>query len=184
MDQELTLISNLEENICIYCGFCCDGTLFNWAKIDKEESLDHLTELNFSSYNDTKIFTQPCGYLIDCKCSIYNSSSLKRPNVCGEFKCKLFRKIEKQKVTSSESIEVIEKTKKMIQESNVLIMDAFPDLAKLSSSMKIKSIKTKLENSDDKQFFRKQFGNVLLKIFILENWLDKHFRFGKIKKEY
>jgi|GEM_PF-6212842 len=33
-------MSDSHQNICISCGFCCDGTLFNHAKIKENEPLE------------------------------------------------------------------------------------------------------------------------------------------------
>ena len=42
---------NFENNICVKCGLCCDGTLFNWASIEPDEIVDELFQAEIIKTN-------------------------------------------------------------------------------------------------------------------------------------
>lgn len=173
------MIKNLssEKNICIHCGLCCDGTLFNWGNISSNEVLDELfqTETIKADGNETIVFSQPCQFLKNCSCSIYNSETPKRPLVCSKFKCKLLNNYEANQISYSESIILIEKTKELALKNDKLIDEAFSKLKELSTSKKIKFLKNKLEVAENQAEFRKKYGNILLNSYAFEHWKKKHF---------
>jgi len=166
-----------QNNICIQCGLCCNGTLFSWGNIGSNEVLDELfkTETIKTDGNETNVFSQPCQFLKNCSCSIYNSETPKRPLVCSKFKCKLLNNYEANQITYSESIILIEKTKELALKNDNLIDDTFPELNELSTSKKIKALKNKLEVANNQAEFRKQFGKILLSSFTFEHWRKKYF---------
>jgi hypothetical protein len=175
---------NLENNICIKCGMCCDGTLFTFANIEKDEKLHPLFEAEIITINQSEKtgFSQPCAYLNDCVCSIYNSEKIKRPLVCGKFKCKLLVKYQASQINYNDAIALIEKTKDLAAKQNNLLSNTWPELSKLSTAKKIKELKNMLEKSEDKTQFRKQFGQLLLSTFTFETYLKKHFMADNKKK--
>ncbi len=160
---------------------CCDGTLFTFANIDKDEKLDELFEAEIVEINHSRKigFSLPCSYLNGCVCSIYNSEKPKRPLVCGKFKCKLLLKQEANQASFDEAILLIEKTKQMAKKNDSLLSETFPELSPLSTAKKIKALKTMLENAPDQFEFRKQFGSLLISSFVFEKWLNQHFVFSK-----
>jgi hypothetical protein len=62
-----------EQEICVDCGFCCDGTLFNQAVLKPAEkgNLPHWMEENYREKEDDGFFPLPCAYF-DGNCTIYN----------------------------------------------------------------------------------------------------------------
>ena len=177
MNLTTNINENFENNICVKCGMCCDGTLFNWANIEPDEILDELfrEEIIKTNQKGKIAFSLPCSYLNGCVCSIYNSEKPKRPLVCGKFKCKLLLKQQAGTVSYDEAILLIEKTKQLAQKNDALISDALPKSAALSTSKKIKALKNEFESAPNQAEFRKQYGPVLLNSFAFETWLKKHF---------
>lgn len=170
-----------QNNICIQCGLCCNGTLFNWANIEPNEVIDELfpTEIIKIDKREKSVFSLPCQFLNNCVCTIYTSESPKRPLICAKFKCKLLQKYEENQITYSESITLIKKTKELAQKNDDLINVTFPELKELSTSKKIKALKNKLEIANNQAEFRKQFGNILLSSFTFEHWQKKYFVVNK-----
>jgi len=73
-------------DLCLACGLCCDGSLFERARLhpgEEELALSlSLTVLDAGSNNPG--FRLPCPLFSDC-CTIYNQQ---RPKICNAFRCK------------------------------------------------------------------------------------------------
>jgi len=95
-----------EQEICVKCGFCCDGTMFPRAYLSPGERGSLPEKIEQSSYTDVdgEYFRLPCEYF-NKKCTIYTSG---RANVCGEFRCQLLKDFEAGKLTLDEATEIIE----------------------------------------------------------------------------
>lgn len=170
-----------ENNICIKCGLCCDGTLFSRARIFEGETIDNKLEMEVIKIEnkDTEGFALPCGYLKDRVCSIYYSNRPKRPLICSRFKCKLLRKYEKQEGSYEDALIIIENTKALITNFNIEIKNYFPDIASESINVKLSKLDEKHYESLNQLAFRKKYGKVLLDSFTLRTIFGKHFRKAK-----
>ncbi len=77
-------------DLCLACGLCCDGSLFESAKLHPgEEELVRSLGLKIMFVDNTTLgFKQPCP-AFNSHCSVYEQ----RPQVCQKFRCKqLLRK--------------------------------------------------------------------------------------------
>ncbi|NBA84832.1 hypothetical protein GVN16_03630 [Emticicia sp. CRIBPO] len=101
---------NLDEtlsSICMNCGLCCDGSLFNRARIWNEEDKKLAESLNlttFSQPDDKMYFSLPCPYFKSC-CSIYDRL---RPNTCGKFFCEPLKKLRDGELTELKTRSMVE----------------------------------------------------------------------------
>lgn len=168
-----------ENNICIKCGMCCDGTLFSWGKINDGEKLDK--DFEIIQHKGKDVFTQPCSYVNNCVCSIYNSSKIQRPLICGNYKCNLLKKYNKQEVSYENAIKIIEITKTTAAKLDKEITNSFPDIARESISNKIDILNEKHNKTTNQMEFRKNFGKILLNSVIFREILWKHFKNKVIK---
>ena len=76
----MTETVNQEQELCISCGFCCDGTLFNRARSDESEVV--LAEmLKFKDEDGNHWIKLPCPYF-EKHCKVYKQN---RPHVCSSF---------------------------------------------------------------------------------------------------
>jgi Fe-S-cluster containining protein len=112
-----------KKDLCLECGLCCKGSLFNAIPIHKsEEKLfnknriqTHWNLIPTRSINQTKHITSyktvyPCEHLLeDNKCDIYH----KRPHTCREFKCWYLGAYHKGKISYNTAINKIEEVKKI-----------------------------------------------------------------------
>lgn len=93
-------------NICLPCGFCCDGTLIGHVQLNNEE-LPALKELmDIEDEKDNGFFLQPCSNYCD-GCTIYS----KRPKQCGNFECGLLKSFEQKELDFDSIIEIINEVK-------------------------------------------------------------------------
>ncbi len=120
-------------NICLSCGFCCNGTLIGFVQLDGDE-LSVLRELkDIEEVGEKGFFFLPCNNLGSNGCSIY----AQRPQNCRVYNCKMLKSIEKQEFSFEAAIEVIAivKQKKSIIETQ---------LAELPFALKSKSFYFKI----------------------------------------
>lgn len=97
---------NDSKNICLPCGFCCDGTLIGHVQLGKEE-LPALKELmDVEDERGNGFFIQPCSNYCD-GCTIYS----KRPKQCGNFECGLLKSYEQKELDFDSAIEIINDVK-------------------------------------------------------------------------
>lgn len=82
-----------EERLCLSCGLCCDGTLFDNVQLGPTDDPQQLKALGLPvsvSRSQTPIthFRQPCTALCaDRTCLVYAN----RPRQCRTFECGVFR---------------------------------------------------------------------------------------------
>ncbi len=81
------------EDLCLACGLCCDGTLFDNVRLGSGDDARHLKTLGLPvSVSRAKkpitFFRQPCSALCaDRSCQVYAD----RPGQCRAFECGVFK---------------------------------------------------------------------------------------------
>jgi len=165
-------------NICIHCGLCCDGTLFNRAFIKENEQI--ATGYSFEILEDEKrAFKLPCAYLNEKVCSIYTE----RPySICEAFQCKLLRTFRAGKITFDDALKVVNNTLALKEKIELQLLESDPENIADSFNRKIKNFNKQHTEARDKGAFRKKNGKTLLDIFIMNKILSKTFRNSPDKK--
>ncbi len=166
------------ENICIKCGFCCDGTMFNYAIITENEPLE--TGYSFeTSLNKQRSFRLPCKYLQDKVCSIYNQ----RPyTVCESFRCKLLRSVISDNVSYTDAIKTINEVLALKMKIELQLLEHHPENEGDSLPGIMKEFKAHFGSTVSDIEFRKKYGRILLDFFLLNKILNKSFITGHKKK--
>jgi len=125
MDLNETLSS-----ICMNCGLCCDGSLFNRVRIRNEEDRKLAEKLHLTTFSlpDGKMyFSLPCPFFKGC-CSIYDRP---RPNTCGKFFCEPLKKLMDGELTELKTRSMVEtavKARNEVMETAQKI-DAYKDFS-------------------------------------------------------
>ena len=98
-----------EQEICLACGFCCDGTLFDNAKLRPGErgTLPELMEANYLKTGEKEYFRLPCPYF-NGKCTIYNK---KKAEICSLYRCQLLMDFAKKGISKEEALNIIHNVK-------------------------------------------------------------------------
>jgi hypothetical protein len=96
-----------DSEICLLCGFCCDGTLFDRAVTGPGDTGASLVTIGLTPIagvaGEITGFRLPCPQFAG-KCAIYTSS---RPSICEKFRCRLLRLVQKGKYTVSEAQQIV-----------------------------------------------------------------------------
>lgn len=89
--------------LCTACGMCCDGTLFEIVNLQPSDSISSLEHLGMKLRRKKRspYFTQPCVFLHDCVCGIYEH----RPQRCRAFVCRQLARVLADPASESEALE-------------------------------------------------------------------------------
>jgi hypothetical protein len=103
-----------EQEICLGCGFCCDGTVFVHAVLNPGEKgkLPEKIEEKVFSEGERDYFRLPCDYF-NGRCTIYDR---KRADVCGAYRCQLLRDFSAEKISLEKALEVVERARETRRE--------------------------------------------------------------------
>lgn len=170
--SDKAVLENLpeEQKICLACGFCCDGTLFDNATLQPGEMENLSEELRKNCCNEGKgaIFHLPCKYFSG-KCTIYSSARLQ---ICSRFRCRLLSDYEKQLITSGDVDQIISNVRLYLKD----IFEISHDVFHLNTNVAFRNIQEMLvrlpeEGTDD---IRKKM--LAGRCNILDALLTRHFK--------
>lgn len=105
MDTEIIQGPPGEQEVCVTCGFCCDGTIFGHAHLNpgEKDSIPALMAANATAVEGEEYFLLPCPYFRG-KCTIYD---IKRAEVCGRYRCQLLKDLEAGKISREDALKVV-----------------------------------------------------------------------------
>lgn len=96
-----------EENLCLDCGLCCDGTMYSSVLLEASDCPERLIELGIGLTRGPKdLFEQPCSAHQSGCCSIY----AERPAICREYRCALLIACEAGSVSPDKARSLIQDT--------------------------------------------------------------------------
>lgn len=92
--------------LCTNCGICCDGSIFNSARLVPEDGAVTSPLRTSSDDGDDGLYLKiPCAALDNSrKCSVYPN----RPEICGSFRCALLRKLDAGTISLSSARKKVE----------------------------------------------------------------------------
>ena len=102
------------EQLCLACGLCCDGTLFDHVQLKPNDDAAKLKALGLpAAATRAKIpvirFTQPCAALCaDCTCRLYAD----RPKQCREFECGVYKDVQAGRISFATALVLVKKARR------------------------------------------------------------------------
>jgi uncharacterized protein len=102
------------EDLCLACGLCCDGTLFDLVKLEPNDDVPKLRRLGLPitvSRGKEAIarFPQPCAALCaDRSCRVYAD----RPTQCRVFECGVLKDAKAGRITFVAALQLVRKTRR------------------------------------------------------------------------
>jgi hypothetical protein len=109
-DAALTpAVTSPAQSLCVRCGLCCDGTIFERARLIPADDLARLAAGGFILLREKAgdRFALPCHHHHDRVCTIYQGW---RPTVCHTFRCQLLRRFDAGKIGLDEAHVTITQT--------------------------------------------------------------------------
>ncbi|MES2694864.1 MAG: YkgJ family cysteine cluster protein [Verrucomicrobiota bacterium] len=102
------------EHLCLACGLCCDGTLFDLVKLEPGDDAGKLKALGLPvslsrGKHPVARFPQPCSALCeDRTCRVYAD----RPWQCRTFECQLFKDAKAGRITFAAALPVVKQARR------------------------------------------------------------------------
>jgi len=163
-----------EQEICVECGFCCDGTMFVYAVLNPGEKgcLPERIEENVFSEGERDYFRMPCRYFED-RCTIYDR---KRADVCGSYRCQLLNDFSEEKISFDQAMEMVEKANEVRSE----LLDQYGKLSgcnRYIPFMEVLKVLAKcLRQNGENESQVMEYEMLLARCNIFEALLIRHFR--------
>ncbi|MBX3738080.1 MAG: YkgJ family cysteine cluster protein [Candidatus Didemnitutus sp.] len=111
------------EQLCLACGLCCDGTLFDGVQLEPGDDAARLRArglpVAFSrGRKPVGRFPQPCAALCaDRTCRLYRE----RPGQCRSFECKLYKQTRAGEVELAPALRLVAKTRRLADRARRLL---------------------------------------------------------------
>jgi Fe-S-cluster containining protein len=108
--------------LCTACGMCCNGVLFEIVRLQPQDSVKELEKLGMqiNRRKTQPYFKQPCRFLDDCTCTIYEQ----RPTRCRRFECLQLKLLAAEEITEAEAAAKIEEARAQVQRVQDLLTEA------------------------------------------------------------
>lgn len=156
----------LESRLCLACGLCCDGTLYEDAKIREDEISDvesiGLTTSRNAQGHPTFVFA--CHYLDGACCTRYEQW---RPSVCSKFFCRVQQRARAGELTEGQALEKIAAARQLVTEVKAALPDGMPIVEARHHFTRIAARQPDLSPIE---------ARFAVKMFVLERFLDLEFR--------
>lgn len=111
------------EQLCLACGLCCDGTLFDGVQLERGDSARKLNALGlpvitYRGHAPVSRFPQPCAALcVDRTCQIYAD----RPRQCRTFECKVFKEARDGLIEYAAALRIVAKARRQADKARRLL---------------------------------------------------------------
>lgn len=114
--------TNAASRLCLSCGLCCSGVLFEIVKLQPEDSIRDLEKLGMkvNRKKSEPYFKQPCRFLNDCTCMIYEQ----RPTRCRLFECFQIKQLAEGEITEAQAQAKINEARQQVDHIKALLATA------------------------------------------------------------
>lgn len=112
------------EQLCLACGLCCDGTLFDGVQLEPGDDPKHLKALGLPvtisrARKPIARFPQPCNALCaDRTCRLYAD----RPRQCRVFECGVFKEMQAGRIEFAAALRQVKKARRLADKVRKLLL--------------------------------------------------------------
>ena len=116
---------NSAEKLCLACGLCCDGTLFDNVQLGAGEDAKKLKALGLPvavtrGWATVTYFRQPCAALCaDRSCRVY----AERPGQCRAFECGVYKDAQAGRIEEASALRLVNKARRKADHIRRLLHD-------------------------------------------------------------
>ncbi len=102
------------EQLCLACGLCCDGTLFDNVRLEPGDDAKQLQALGLPvtvsrARQPVARFPQPCAALCaDRTCRVYAH----RPRQCRTYECMVFKEAQAGRLDSAAALRLVKRARR------------------------------------------------------------------------
>ena len=136
------------EELCLACGLCCDGTLFDNVRLGPGDDARQLKARGLPvevsrAKTPVTYFRQPCSALCaDRTCRVY----AERPAQCRSFECKVFKDAAAGRVEFTAALRLVQKTRREAGRLRGLLRDLGDTDEHRSLGERFRRTQTRLES--------------------------------------
>jgi uncharacterized protein len=111
------------EQLCLACGLCCDGTLFDNVRLGPGDDAEKLKTIGLPvvvarTKPPVTLFPQPCTALCaDRTCQVYRD----RPGQCRTFECRVFKDAQAGRITAAAARRLVKKARRQADNVRLLL---------------------------------------------------------------
>lgn len=165
------------EELCLACGMCCDGTLFDNVRFDADEDTEALRQRGLPvKQSRAKVpvafFKQPCRALCDdLKCSVYAD----RPRQCRSFECGVYKDLEAGKRSLKTALRLVKRTRAKANKARRLLREMGEMDERSSIGLRLRRIQRTLETGGIDPSAAEAFSELGLAMHQLDLLAHRHF---------
>ncbi|WP_438481168.1 YkgJ family cysteine cluster protein [Oleiharenicola lentus] len=111
------------QQLCLACGLCCDGTLFDSVRLGAGDDAKKLKTLGLPvrvtrTAPAATFFRQPCVALCaDRTCQVYAD----RPAQCRTFECRVFQDAKAERITPAVALQMVTQARRLVEKVRRLL---------------------------------------------------------------
>ena len=140
---------NSAEQLCLACGLCCDGSLFDNVQLGRDDDARHLKALGLPVFTSRAqrpitLFRQPCAALCaDRTCRVYAD----RPTQCRAFECGVFKDAQAGRLPFATALRRVKQARKQADHVRQLLRQLGDEDEHRSLSDRFRRTQRRLESA-------------------------------------
>lgn len=155
------------ERLCLDCGLCCNGVLFDQVVLQPADQIAALSARGLK-IKKRQFFHQPCTALCGSLCQIYAC----RPTRCRAFECRQFQQVAAGKVDENDARARIDDVRASVASIELLLNRSEHDNPRKSLAQRVATV---VEHTQDESFS----ASLVTAMEALGRTLAEHFRVEK-----
>lgn len=165
------------EQLCLACGLCCDGTLFDGVQLEAGDVVRDLRSLGLPvvisrARKPVARFPQPCAALCpDRTCRLYAN----RPRQCRTFECGVFKQAQTGRIGFAAALRLVKKTRRQADRVRRLLRLLGDDEEHRSLGERFHRLQERLEADPTDQAALAIFADLSLAVHRLKLSAQEHF---------
>ena len=138
---------NSAEQLCLACGLCCDGALFDNVRLVAGDDAAKLRALGLPvAVSRAKVpvarFPQPCAALCaDRTCRVYAN----RPSQCRSFECGVFKDLQAGRIDFAAALRLVKQARRQVNHVRRLLRELGDTEEQRSLNERFRRTKQRLE---------------------------------------
>jgi Fe-S-cluster containining protein len=161
------------QSLCLRCGLCCDGTVFEHVAIEPDE-LQTMRDAGIEVVaGPPDHFALPCTRFANHTCHIY----AQRPRICARYRCRLLKRLESGEIDLEQAHQVVKKATYLAAGLRELLADSTEQNQSVWTSLQAFSRRCGL--SLDSTEFSRSFARIGMYALSLRQLVDRELKEGR-----
>jgi Fe-S-cluster containining protein len=135
------------DQLCLACGLCCDGTLFDNVRLGPGDAAEKLKALGLPvrvtrAKTPTSFFRQPCAALCENRtCRVYAD----RPSQCRSFECGVFKSAQAGRISFTAGLRQVTRARRKADHIRQLLRELGDTEEHRSLSERFRRVQQRME---------------------------------------